>query len=78
MNTGGFRGVWMVVLMACWSQKHQIFGQQHTWSKPLQNEALCKSGNECLLRQFDASPTYLMSIVNAMLLIGIDLFQKIR
>jgi hypothetical protein len=66
----------MVVLIACWSQKYQIFGQ-HVVKNP-QNEALGKSGNKCLLRWFEASPTFLISIINAILLIGIDLFLEIR
>ncbi len=68
--------VWMVVLIAFWSQKHQIFGQ-HVVKTP-QNEALSRSGNKCLLRRFEACPTYLILIINAMLLISIDLFLKIR
>jgi hypothetical protein len=62
----GIRGVSMVVLMACWSQKYQIFGQNMV--KTLQNKALGKSGNTCLLRRFEASPTHLISFINVMLL----------
>ena len=53
-----------------------IFGQDVV--KTPQNEAFCKSGNRCLQRRSAASPTYLISIINAMLLIRIDLFLKIR
>ena len=36
-------------------------------AKSLHNEALGKSGNKCLLRRFEASPTHLISIINVKL-----------
>jgi hypothetical protein len=36
-------------------------------AKSLHDEALGKSGNKCLLRRFEASPTHLISIINVKL-----------
>jgi len=58
-------GVCVVDLMACWSQKYQTFEQN--MGKTLQNEALGKSGNKCLLRRFEACPRDLISIINIIL-----------
>jgi len=69
-------GVWMVVLIACWSQKHRIFGQNMV--KSLQNEALGESGNKCLLRRFEASPTHYNIDYKRHIIICIDLCLQIR
>ena len=69
-------GVWVVVLMACWSQKYQSLGK--TWSKLLQMTSIGQIGHKCSLRRFEASPRLLIPTISITLLICIDLSLRIR